>query len=71
MSHTWKCHMGKEKWKMREIRKVTYSSVNSMFVIDGNFTIIIAKKPKRRYRTIIRSFYKTDTFVNRLRKKII
>lgn len=56
---------------MREIKKVTYSSVNSMVVIDGNFTKMIVKKPKKRYRTIIRSFYKTDTFANRLRKKII
>ncbi len=55
---------------MREIKRVTYSSVNSMVVIDGNFMKMIVRKPRKRYRTIIRSFYRTDTFVNRLRKKM-
>lgn len=53
---------------MREIKRVTYSSVNSMVVIDGNFQKMIVRKPKKRYRAIIRSFYRTDIFVNRLRK---
>lgn len=59
--------MGKEKQKMREIKKVTYSSVNSMAVIDGNFMKMIVKKPKKRYRAIIRNFYKTDAFVKKIR----
>lgn len=42
-----------------------------MVVIDGNFQKMIVGKPKKRYRAIIRSFYRTDIFVNRLRKKII
>lgn len=53
---------------MREIKRVTYSAVNSMAVIDGNFQKMIVRKPKKRYRAIIRSFYKTDAFVNKLRK---
>lgn len=38
--------------------KVKYKSVNSMAVSDDNITIIILNKPKQRYRTIIRAFYK-------------
>lgn len=53
---------------MREIKRVTYSSINSVGVIDGNFLKMIVRNPRKRYRTIIRSFYKTDAFVNKLRK---
>lgn len=52
---------------MREIKRVTYMHVNSMAVIDGNFQKMIVRKPKKRYRTIIRNFYKTDAFVKKLR----
>lgn len=39
-------------------KKVGYGSVNSICVIDDEFKRIILKKPKRRYRTIIRAFYR-------------
>lgn len=52
---------------MREIKRVTYRHVNSMAVIDGNFQKMIIRKPKKRYRTIIRNFYKTDVFCKKLR----
>ncbi len=32
---------------MREIKRVTYSAVNSMAVIDGNFQKMIVRKPKK------------------------
>lgn len=38
--------------------KVKYKSVNSIAVSDDNLIIMIHKKPKQRYRTIIRAFYK-------------
>ena len=42
------------------MKKVGYGSVNSMCVIDDNFRRMIIKKPKRRYRTIIRAFYSSN-----------
>lgn len=38
--------------------KVKYKSVNDMVVSDEHIRIMILKKPKKRYRTIIRTFYK-------------
>ncbi len=49
---------------MREIKRVTYSSINSVGVIDGNCQITIIRKPRKRYRAIIRSFYR-----KRIKKK--
>ncbi len=40
-------------------RKIGYKSVNSVNVIDNDFRIMIIKKPKKRYRAIIRAFYKS------------
>lgn len=44
--------------------KVKLKNVNDMVVSDENITVMILKKPKRRYRTIIRAYYK-----KRLHKK--
>lgn len=52
---------------MREIKRVTYKRVNSMVVIDGGFQKMILRKPRKRYRAIIRNFYKTDAFTKKLR----
>lgn len=38
--------------------KVKVKPVNYMVVSDEHINIMILKKPKRRYRTIIRSYYK-------------
>lgn len=38
--------------------KVKYKSVNEMIVSDEHIRIMIIKKPKRRYRAIIRANYK-------------
>lgn len=43
---------------MREIKRVTYSSINSVAVIDGNCQITIIRDSRKRYRAIIRSFYR-------------
>lgn len=44
--------------------KVRYKNVNYMTVSDENIRILIRKKPKQRYRTIIRTFYKRRRKVN-------
>lgn len=38
--------------------KIKIKKVNDMAVTDDNFNIIIIKKPNRRYRTIIKTYYK-------------
>lgn len=43
---------------MKHYGKIGYTNVNYMCVIDNKFKIMIIKKPKRRYRTIIRNFYR-------------
>ncbi len=40
------------------MKKILIKPVNDMCVCDDNINIIIMKKPKQRYRTIIRAFYK-------------
>ncbi len=49
------------------MKKVGYKSVNYMCVIDNDFRIMIIKKPKRRYRTIIRAFYRWRYKKNRMK----
>lgn len=46
-------------------RKIGYRSVNSLIVIDDDFKRMIIKKPKRRYRTIIRAFYRSNGYKRR------
>ena len=38
--------------------KVKIKKVNDLIVCDENMKIMIIKKHKRRYRTIVRAFYK-------------
>ena len=38
--------------------KVKIKKVNDLIVCDEHMRIMIIKKPKRRYRTIVRAFYK-------------
>lgn len=48
------------------MRKVSYFSVNRLAVSDDKISIIILKKPKQRYRTIIRAYYKRSCRYRRL-----
>lgn len=45
--------------------KVRLKDVNDMVVSDEYINIMIVKKPKRRYRTIIKTFYKHQAKLNR------
>ena len=47
-----------------ERMKVRLKDVNDMVVSDEHMNIMIVKKPKRRYRTIIRAFYKHRAKLN-------
>ena len=40
--------------------KVKINKVNDLIVCDEHMRIMIIKKPKRRYRTIVRAFYKRN-----------
>ena len=40
--------------------KVKIKNVNDLIVCDEHIRIMIIKKPKRRYRTIVRAFYKRN-----------
>lgn len=40
--------------------KVKIKKVNDLIVCDEHMRIMIIKKPKRRYRTIVRAFYKRN-----------
>ena len=51
---------------MRAKTKVEYKSCNNLIMSDKDITIMIIKKPKQRYRTIIRTHYKNKN-INKLR----
>ena len=45
--------------------KIKYVSVNDLVCSDEDITIMIIKKPKQRYRTIIKAFYKRRMYKGR------